>query len=119
MCGIAGILGGPSAPPVSREELTRMAAMLVHRGPDGWGLYRDERAGLSHTRLSLIDLEGGHQPIRNDDGSLWLVFNGEIFNYVELRAHLKSLGSRFYTEGDSEVIVQCYERYGPEAWRMS
>ncbi len=118
MCGIAGILGGPSAPPVSREELTRMAAMLVHRGPDGWGLYRDERAGLSHTRLSLIDLEGGHQPIRNDDGSLWLVFNGEIFNYVELRAHLKSLGSRFYTEGDSEVIVQCYERYGPEAWRM-
>ncbi len=118
MCGIAGIMAGPLAPPVSRDEIMRMAAMLVHRGPDGWGLYRDDRAGLGHTRLSLIDLEGGHQPIRNGDGSLWLVFNGEIFNYVELRAHLKSLGSRFYTEGDSEVIVQCYERYGPDAWRM-
>jgi asparagine synthase (glutamine-hydrolysing) len=118
MCGITGIMAGPLAPPVAREELTRMAAMLVHRGPDGWGLYRDDRVGLGHTRLSLIDLECGHQPIRNGDGSLWLVFNGEIFNYLELRLHLKSLGSRFYTNGDSEVIVQCYERYGPEAWRM-
>jgi len=118
MCGITGILGGPSAPPVSAEELRRMMAMLVNRGPDGYGMYRDDRIGLGHTRLSLIDLEGGHQPIRNGDGSVWMVFNGEIFNYVELRQHLKSLGHSFYTEGDSEVIVQCYERYGADAWRM-
>ena len=118
MCGITGIMAGPKAPPPTREELTRMVAMLAHRGPDGWGLYRDSQVGLGHTRLSLIDLEGGHQPIRNGDGSVWLVFNGEIFNYVELRQQLRALGHRFYTDGDSEVIVQCYERYGADAWRM-
>jgi asparagine synthase (glutamine-hydrolysing) len=118
MCGITGLFAGPSAPPVSADELRRMMAMLAHRGPDGYGWYREERVGLGHTRLSLIDLEGGHQPIRNDDGSVWMVFNGEIFNYVELRRHLKSLGHSFYTEGDSEVIVQCYQRYGADAWRM-
>jgi asparagine synthase (glutamine-hydrolysing) len=95
-----------------------MVAMLVHRGPDGYGMYRDERVGLGHARLSLIDLEGGSQPIRNEDGSVWLVFNGEIFNYLELRQQLKALGHRFYTEGDSEVIVQAYERYGSDAWSM-
>jgi asparagine synthase (glutamine-hydrolysing) len=95
-----------------------MVAMLVHRGPDGYGMYRDERVGLGHARLSLIDLEGGSQPIRNEDGSVWLVFNGEIFNYLELRQQLKALGHRFYTEGDSEVIVQAYERYGADAWPM-
>jgi asparagine synthase (glutamine-hydrolysing) len=118
MCGITGILAGPSAPSVSAEELRRMMAMLVNRGPDGYGMYRDGRVGLGHTRLSLIDLEGGHQPIRNGDSTVWLVFNGEIFNYVELRRHLKTLGHSFYTAGDSEVIVQCYERYGANAWAM-
>lgn len=118
MCGITGILASKSAPPVSADELRRMVAMLVNRGPDGYGMYRDERAALGHTRLSLVDLEGGSQPIRNGDGSVWLVFNGEIFNYVELRRELKALGHSFYTEGDSEVIVQAYERYGPDAWRM-
>lgn len=118
MCGITGILAGPSEAPVSEQELRRMMAMLVNRGPDGYGMYRDGRVALGHTRLSLIDLEGGHQPIRNENGSVWMVFNGEIFNYVELRRHLISLGHSFYTEGDSEVIVQCYERYGADAWRM-
>ena len=118
MCGITGIFAGQILSPVSSEELRRMVAMLVHRGPDGYGMYHDERVGLGHTRLSLIDLEGGSQPIRNDDGSVWLVFNGEIFNYLELRQQLKALGHRFYTEGDSEVIVQAYERYGEAAWRM-
>jgi asparagine synthase (glutamine-hydrolysing) len=95
-----------------------MVAMLGHRGPDGYGLYRDERVGFAHSRLSLIDLSGGAQPIRNGDGSVWLTFNGEIFNYIELRRDLQALGHRFYTDGDSEVIVQCYERYGPRAWTM-
>ncbi|MGE5516830.1 MAG: asparagine synthase (glutamine-hydrolyzing) [Bacteroidota bacterium] len=118
MCGIAGIFSGPTAPPPTLEQLRGMAAMLSHRGPDGYGLYRDAKVGLAHARLSLIDLTGGAQPIRNGDGSVWLCFNGEIFNYVELRRHLVELGHRFYTEGDSEVIVQCYERYGPRCWQM-
>lgn len=95
-----------------------MVAMLAHRGPDGHGFYRDGRAGLAHARLSLIDLAGGFQPIHNADRSLWLTFNGEIFNYKELRADLAALGHRFYTEGDGEGIVHAYERYGQDAWRM-
>lgn len=118
MCGIAGILSGPSAPPPALEQLHDMAALLGHRGPDGYGLYRDAHVGLAHTRLSLIDLAGGFQPIHNGAGTTWLCFNGEIFNYVELRRHLAELGHRFYTDGDSEVIVQCYERYGARAWEM-
>ena len=95
-----------------------MVAMLAHRGPDGHGFYRDSRAGLAHARLSLIDLAGGFQPIHNHDRSLWLTFNGEIFNYKELRAELAALGHRFYTQGDGEVIVHAFERYGANAWRM-
>lgn len=95
-----------------------MIAMLGHRGPDGYGLYRDDRVGLAHARLSIIDLAGGFQPIHNEDRTIWLSFNGEIFNYLELRRELASLGHRFYTDGDSEVIVHCYERFGPRAWTM-
>jgi asparagine synthase (glutamine-hydrolysing) len=95
-----------------------MIGALAHRGPDGYGLYRDERVGLAHSRLSLIDLAGGAQPIHNGDGSVWITFNGEIFNYVELRQELVSLGHKFYTDGDTEVIVHCYEQYGPKAWAM-
>jgi asparagine synthase (glutamine-hydrolysing) len=118
MCGIAGIFAGHTAPPVTFEELRAMIGMLAHRGPDGYGLYRDDRVGLAHSRLSLVDLAGGAQPIHNGDGSVWITFNGEVFNYVELRKELVSLGHRFYTDGDTEVIVQCYERYGPRTWAM-
>jgi len=118
MCGIAGVLAGPLASPVEAEELRRMVAMLGHRGPDGHGFYRASRVGLGHARLGLVDLDGGAQPIRNEDGSLWLTFNGEIFNYLELRRRLLALGHRFYTNGDSEVIVHCYQRFGPDAWQM-
>lgn len=93
-----------------------MMALLGHRGPDGQGIYRDKRLALGHVRLSLIDLAGGFQPVRNGDGTVWLSFNGEIFNYIELRQQLMAEGHRFYTDGDSEVIVQCYERWGAEAW---
>ena len=118
MCGIAGILTGRSDSPVGLEELRRMIAMLGHRGPDGYGLFRDAHVGLAHCRLSIIDLEGGSQPIHNEDESIWISFNGEIFNYVELREQLERAGHRFYTRSDTEVIVHCYEQYGRQAWGM-
>ncbi len=89
-----------------------MITRLHHRGPDGYGYYHDEHAGLAHARLSIIDLEGGDQPIHNEDGSIQVVFNGEIFNYIELRQQLEPLGHRFYTRSDTEVIVHLYEQYG-------
>ena len=113
MCGIAGIvsLDGASAPP-QIDALERMAGALSHRGPDEFGLYRDQRAGLAHARLSIIDLSTGQQPLSNETGSLWIVFNGEIFNYVELRRDLEAAGHRFKTRSDTEVIVHLYEEYG-------
>ncbi len=102
--------------PVPFAQLRDMAAMLRHRGPDGYGLYRDDRVGLAHTRLSIIDLAGGAQPIHNEDRSVWITFNGEIFNYVELRRDLERCGHRFYTRGDTEVIVHSFEEYGQQAW---
>jgi asparagine synthase (glutamine-hydrolysing) len=89
-----------------------MIARLNHRGPDGNGLFVDGAVGLAHARLSIIDLAGGDQPIHNEDKSVWVVFNGEIFNYIELRAELLALGHRFYTASDTEVIVHLYEQYG-------
>lgn len=117
MCGIAGILS-TCEEPISLDELCRMVAMLSHRGPDGYGLYRDGKVGLAHSRLSIIDLAGGAQPLSNQDGTLWLTFNGEIFNFIELRQQLVALGHQFSTSGDSEVIVHCYEHFGPRAWEM-
>lgn len=116
MCGIAGVLAGPRAAPVPLEELRRMIAVLGHRGPDGHGLYRDRRVGLAHARLSIVDLAGGFQPIHNEDRSIWVSFNGEIFNHVELRRDLIARGHHFYTDTDTEVIVHAYEEYGPGAW---
>jgi asparagine synthase (glutamine-hydrolysing) len=118
MCGIAGVFVGAGAPPPGLEDLRRMVAMLGHRGPEGHGLYRDRRVGLAHARLSLVDLEGGFQPLRNSDGSLWLVFNGEIFNYLELRRQLLDLGHQFYTQGDGEVVIHAFEQWGTRAWAM-
>ena len=91
-----------------------MIDQLQHRGPDGQGFYEDEHVGLAHARLSIIDLEGGSQPIHNEDRTVWVVFNGEIFNYVELRADLELAGHRFYTRSDTEVLVHLYEQYGLE-----
>jgi len=116
MCGVAGVLAGPRAEPADLDELKRMIAMLGHRGPDGYGFYRDERIGLAHARLSIVGLAGGFQPIHNEDRSLWISFNGEIFNHVELRRDLESRGHRFYTQTDTEVIVHAFEEYGPAIW---
>ena len=116
MCGIAGIVGLASHAAPPREALLRMAGALRHRGPDEFGLYRDRQAGLAHTRLSIVDLATGQQPLANEQNTLWLVFNGEIFNYVELRAELEMLGHRFRTKSDSEVIVHAYEAWGDAAF---
>jgi asparagine synthase (glutamine-hydrolysing) len=117
MCGIAGIvaLGAAAAPP-AREALLAMAGALEHRGPDEFGLYRDEHAGLAHARLSIIDLATGQQPMSDEAESAWIVFNGEVFNYLELRAELAALGYRFRTRSDTEVIVQAYRAWGEHAF---
>jgi asparagine synthase (glutamine-hydrolysing) len=115
MCGIAGILALAGTPP-TREELTRMAASLHHRGPDEFGVYRDRGCGLAHARLSIIDLSTGQQPLANEDNTLWISFNGEIFNYVELREELVALGHIFRTKSDTEVIVHAYEAWGDDAF---
>jgi asparagine synthase (glutamine-hydrolysing) len=112
MCGIAGILNLEPSAPVDKQELIKMVSMLHHRGPDGYGYYVDGEIGLGHSRLSIIDLQGGKQPIHNEDQSVWVTFNGEIFNYIELMDKLKKLGHIFYTQSDTEVIVHLYEEYG-------
>jgi asparagine synthase (glutamine-hydrolysing) len=117
MCGIGGIVDvrGTGRTP-SRQALLCMVAALYHRGPDEQGLYRDDRAGLAHTRLSIVDVASGQQPLANHDQTLWIVFNGEIFNHVELRAELEALGHRFRTRSDTEVIVRAYEAWGERAF---
>ncbi len=114
MCGLAGILQLDDSAPVGRRELKAMVAALAPRGPDGTGYYTAPGIGLGHARLSIIDLAGGDQPIHNEDRSVWTVFNGEIFNYVELRTDLKRRGHTFYTQSDTEVIVHLYEEYGDD-----
>jgi asparagine synthase (glutamine-hydrolysing) len=109
MCGIAGIVG-KLAP--EGQDIASMLQALAHRGPDGEGVYRDTNAILGHRRLSIIDLEGGRQPLRNAAGTIWLVCNGEIYNYVELREKLEARGHQFVTHSDCEVIIGLYEAYG-------
>jgi asparagine synthase (glutamine-hydrolysing) len=113
MCGIVGTLNLTSADPIQQETLRQMLAMLRHRGPDQFGLYVDEHVGLGSARLSIIDLNTGQQPITNEDKTLWIVFNGEIFNYVELRPEVEARGHHFATNTDTEVILHLYEDFGP------
>src|ERR1700736_6003738 len=109
MCGIAGIVGTLDP---KGSDISAMLRSLVHRGPDGEGMYSDGYAALGHRRLSIIDLEGGRQPLRNAEGTIWLVCNGEIYNYVELRQRLEARGHQFVTHSDCEVIIGLYEAYG-------
>src|ERR1043165_5466769 len=106
MCGIAGWLG-PS-PPGADDELRAMGAAVVHRGPDGEGYWHDRLSGFAHRRLSIIDLESGAQPLKSHDGRYVIVFNGEIYNYRDLRADLERRGHRFVTQSDTEVIVELF-----------
>jgi asparagine synthase (glutamine-hydrolysing) len=117
MCGIAGAVAlRDGVCPLPVEDLAAMVGALRHRGPDEFGIYRDARAALGHARLSIVDLVTGQQPLANEDETLWVVFNGEVFNYVELRVELEALGHRFRTRSDTEVIVHAWEAWGPDAF---
>jgi asparagine synthase (glutamine-hydrolysing) len=112
MCGICGKLNFDRDNEVSQQLLKAMADSIVHRGPDDDGYYLSGQIGLGFRRLSIIDLAGGHQPLSNEDGTVWIVFNGEIYNYQELREDLLKKGHVFRTKADTEVIVHLYEEYG-------
>ncbi len=114
MCGIVGIIHPEGKGPVDPEVLRLMNTSLTHRGPDDEGYWVSENIGLGMRRLSIIDLEGGHQPISNETGDIWTVFNGEIYNFRELRQELIEKGHRFQTRSDTEVIVHLYEEEGEE-----
>ncbi|NLP11753.1 asparagine synthase (glutamine-hydrolyzing) [bacterium] len=114
MCGISGILRWTGSRPEDPRWVAGMVHRLGHRGPDGRGLYLDDWISLGHTRLSLIDLKGGFQPISNEEGGLWLVCNGEIYNYIELRQQLRQQGHQFCSDSDVEVIVHLYEIFGDD-----
>src|SRR5579871_2379270 len=108
MCGVCGILDSGLAP-IQPDLINAMVGTLRHRGPDSSGVLCRDSIGFGHTRLSIIDLAGGSQPMQNADGSLWITFNGEIFNYLELRDELVSKGHRFATRSDTEVILHLYQ----------
>jgi asparagine synthase (glutamine-hydrolysing) len=111
MCGIAGIVNF-SLDRLDRQVVENMIARLRHRGPDDEGIYQDKHVLLGHTRLSIIDVAGSRQPMCNEDESIWLTFNGEIYNYAQLRSDLISKGHQFKTQGDSETLIHLYEQYG-------
>lgn len=115
MCGIAGLVMR-SDERARAEQVHAMCQTIVHRGPDDEGIYARGPVGLGMRRLSIIDLSGGHQPIHNEDQSVWVVFNGEIYNFPELRRELESRGHQFYTHSDTEIIVHLYEEMGAECF---
>lgn len=114
MCGICGIFNFGTKAPADPGALKRSTDAMVHRGPDDEGFRLDGELGLGNRRLSIIDLPGSHQPLSNEDGSVWTTFNGEIYNYRELRTDLTARAHRFRTAGDTETIVHLYEEYGTE-----
>src|SRR5882762_4833969 len=116
MCGITGIVRSDGAQ-IDRDLLARMNDAIRHRGPDDDGFYLGDGAGLAMRRLAIIDLKSGKQPIHNSDRTAWIVFNGEIYNYLELREKLEKLGHVFYTNSDTEAIIHAYDRYGSDCAR--
>src|SRR5690349_5757642 len=116
MCGIAGIVslnGGTHAAP---ERLRRMIDVIAHRGPDGEGTLADGPVLFGHRRLAIVDLAGGRQPMSNEDDTIWVVFNGEIYNHLGLRAELIRQGHVYRTRSDTETIIHLYEEYGPDGF---
>ena len=112
MCGIVGILALDPREHVDPERLRRMRDALRHRGPDGEGLHVDGPLGLGHRRLAIVDVEGGHQPMANEDGTAWITFNGEIYNHASLRPGLVARGHVYRTRSDTETILHLYEEEG-------
>jgi len=118
VCGICGKVNRDPDAPVDEGTLRRMAKALAHRGPDSEGFFVNNHVGLAHRRLAIIDLSpDATQPMSNEDGSIWIVFNGEIYNFHELRDALVRKGHSFRSRSDTEVIVHLYEDLGPEALR--
>jgi len=115
MCGVAGIYNF-SYPdkPIREDNLKRMLSVIRHRGPDESGIYLNSNVGIGNVRLSIIDLTSGQQPLSDNSGKYWIVYNGELFNYIELRKELEKFGYSFNTASDTEVVVQAYAHYGAE-----
>src|SRR5687767_2190048 len=114
MCGIAGIVAAERLHPEDTARAVLMRDILTHRGPDGAGLHTDGIAALAHRRLSIVDLAGGHQPLANEDDSIWVTFNGEIYNHASIRHDLERAGHRYKTRSDTETIVHAYEEWGDD-----
>jgi asparagine synthase (glutamine-hydrolysing) len=119
MCGICGVVRlsppGPSVPPIDPASVVRMRDAMLHRGPDDEGLFLGEGVAFGHRRLSIIDVAGSRQPMSNPDETVWITYNGETYNFQELRAELESRGFAFRTKGDTEVVVRAYEAFGDAA----
>src|SRR3569833_1946832 len=116
MCGICGQYNFGALEPVARRDIAMMTRTMTHRGPDDEGYYVDGPIGFGFRRLSIIDLAGGHQPMSDAEESVWVVFNGEIYNFKELRLELQQRGHRFRTRSDTEVIVHGYKEWGTEVF---
>src|SRR5215471_19024999 len=114
MCGICGQFNFGHLEPVKRRDIEAMTRTLVHRGPDDEGHYIEGPLGFGFRRLSIIDLAGGHQPMSDQEESLWVIFNGEIYNFLELRRELEGYGHVFRTKSDTEVIIHGYKQWGAE-----
>ncbi|OLE82569.1 MAG: asparagine synthase (glutamine-hydrolyzing) [Acidobacteria bacterium 13_1_20CM_2_65_9] len=114
MCGIAGLVGADGLHPDDRARAIRMREVIRHRGPDEAGLWGDDRALLAHRRLSIVDLNSGQQPLANEDRTIWIAFNGEIYNHAEIRRDLEAHGHAYRTRSDTETIVHAYEQWGDE-----
>src|SRR5688572_8320476 len=117
MCGIAGVIDMQGSRAISRSLVARMNETQLHRGPDAGGTHFEPGVGLAHRRLSIIDLATGQQPLFNEDGSVVVVFNGEIYNYRDLIVQLTQLGHVFRTKSDTEVIVHAWEEWGEDCVR--
>src|SRR5688572_23776021 len=114
MCGIAGFAASGHLEPEATMRAALMRDVLAHRGPDGAGLWADDHAVLAHRRLSIVDLAGGHQPLSNETSTIWVTFNGEIYNHRDVRGELESAGHRYRTKSDTETIVHAYEQWGDD-----
>src|SRR3954470_13126101 len=118
MCGITGAAWTDPGRALGKDALAAMSARIAHRGPDDAGAYRDDHAALGFRRLSIVDLAGGHQPLSNEDGTVWTVFNGEIYNFPALRHRLEARGHTLRSKGDTEVLVHLYEDEGERMFAL-
>ena len=114
MCGIAGFVARDGLAPDATARALAMRDVLAHRGPDEAGLHHDRHAALAHRRLKIVDLKTGQQPLSNEDGSIWIIFNGEIYNHAAIRRELEQRGHRYRTKSDTETIVHAYEQWGDD-----